>query len=635
MKKILQKPFALLLAVLLLVNCLPLTFAAEEQTESLLSELQVEETELSKADSENMVKSSEYMWGGQNIVTTFRWNPGTDTADSKASVGGIGMHYLGSDRKVAYCIDPGTSSTTNTSYIPGDASGSSLWKRLPTDKQAAIGLILLYGAPNHLSGANRNQEFGYECATQVLIWEIIMGLRNPAAPYGYNSSAKVSGGTNKPDALYENVIYKSSANTAAQNAYIDAFKEGYQAILNYVNNHKPIPSFAAASRSKAPVHSMAYDSSTGQYRLSLTDANGVLSSYAFQGTGVTVSRNGNVLNLSAPLEAIRNGVVLSASGSSLDADNVGMLVWTSPGKQTLMTAAVSNNPVTAYFSVKPALIPGMMSIKKLADNGDVEGLRFKIWNKELNTIWYGVSDANGDIYRTDSSYSALEKTYTFEGLVDGTYSMRELIADSGRTEVFPDFWKVEVTNAAGEQAYSHTFTGEELTKDEAGDCVIQRFTLTGLTGGGRMNITVHNVSQIHTASVRVTKVNTEGQPLEGVAFLLESSRDGKLWQSVSEGLTDKEGLLLFDELTVREDGNDLLYRLTETATLDGYALLHDPISLGEFSGDTDYHFDVTVTNAHSYMLPLTGGYGFAAVPLGILGMLWCAAFFMSRRKENA
>lgn len=630
----LRKPLAVLLALLLLVACLPTALAAEDQTEALLSELTVEEAELSEADSENMVKSSEYMWGGANIVTTFRWNPATDTADSRASVGGVGMHYLGSDRKVAYCIDPGVSSTTNTSYIAGDAANSSLWARLPADKQAAIGLILLYGAPNHLSGSNRNQEFGYECATQVLIWEIIMGLRSPVAPYGYNTSAKVSGGTSKPNALYENVIYSDSSSTADQVAYINAFKAGYQAILNSINSHKSIPSFAAASRNKAPTHAMTYEAATGQYKLNLTDTNGVLSSYAFQGTGVAVSRNGNVLNLSAPLDAIRNSVVLSATGNSLDADNVGMLVWTSPGKQTLMTANLSNNPVTAYFSVKPALIPGMMSIKKLADNGDVEGLRFKIWNKELNTIWYGVSDANGDIYRTDSSYSASEKTYTFEGLVDGTYSMRELIADSGRTEVFPDFWKVEVTNAAGEQTYSHTFTGEELTKDEAGDCVLQRFTLTGLTGGGSMNITIHNASQIHTASVQVAKVNTEGQPLEGVAFLLESSRDGKLWQSVSEGLTDKDGLLLFDELTVREDGNDLLYRLTETATLDGYALLREPIPLGEFSGETDYHFDVTVTNAHSYMLPLTGGYGFAAVPLGILGMLWCAAFFMSRRKEN-
>ena len=97
---------------------------------------------------------------------------------------GFALHYAGENvtgivgSQIAYCIEPDTSSTTGTTYNGTAAENSSYWRnKLSPAQRDAIRLILLYGAPNSLNSTNPNTLFGYEGATQMLIWEIVMGLR--------------------------------------------------------------------------------------------------------------------------------------------------------------------------------------------------------------------------------------------------------------------------------------------------------------------------------------------------------------------------------------------------------------------------------------------------------------------------
>ena len=98
-----------------------------------------------------------------------------------------------------------------------------------------------------------------------------------------------------------------------------------------------IPSFSSTSQTGAPEITLKYDAGSNLYTASVTDTNGVLASdYTFTASGVTMSKSGNTLNISAPLSALANGSVLaSATGRSLDPSNMAYMIWTASGKQTL------------------------------------------------------------------------------------------------------------------------------------------------------------------------------------------------------------------------------------------------------------------------------------------------------------
>ena len=147
-------------------------------------------------------------------------------------------------------------------------------------------------------------------------------------------------------------------------------------------------------------------------------------------------------------------------------------------------------------------------------------------------------------------------------------------------------------------------------------------------------------------SVTVAKTDSSGTPIPGAAFRLEYSEDGETWTPVfhadvpakevggcsSDGLSDgtlitgADGIAIFNGLRA---GNGILYRVTEIATVNGYVLLTEPVELGalprESEESTIYDVSVTVSNAPTYLLPMTGGTGlwpvlsagFAAACMGL------------------
>lgn len=137
--------------------------------------------------------------------------------------------------------------------------------------------------------------------------------------------------------------------------------------------HLTIPSFSARSQAAAPEITLTYDGASGLYKASVTDTNGVLASdYSFTATGVTMTKSGNTLNISAPLSALENGSVLaSATGRSLDAGNLAYMIWTASGQQTVATVSTTADPVKAYFRVKADTIPAHLEILKTSDDGNV------------------------------------------------------------------------------------------------------------------------------------------------------------------------------------------------------------------------------------------------------------------------
>lgn len=480
-----------------------------------------------------------YFWG--DAVRTYQFTYADGTAVT-AKVGGMCIHYV--DGVVAYCIEPGTGSSHNVTYTGTPGEESAFWmKKLTQQQRNAISLILLYGAPNYTKSTDKDTEFGYEGATQVLIWEIVMGLRSSTPPYSRNDRR-----------LYD---------TFAGGDF-PSFDTGYAQIVKLMQAHLTIPSFSSTSQTGAPEITLKYDAGSNLYKASVTDTNGVLASdYTFTASGVTISKSGNTLNISAPLSALANGSVLaSATGRSLDAGSMAYMIWTASGQQTVATVSTTADPVKAYFKVKAETLPGTAVIQKTSDSGDVEGYCFKIYRWGSNTSWHGKTDGSGKVYLTDSAYNQSgTKSYTFSNLLDGDYTFLEVLSQKGAGNVFPDSWEITVTDTAGKTVYDKTFTAADFTTDDNGDCRLNKISVTGLTGGGNMIMTIHNAPV--TGSLEILKTSDDGK-ISGITFTLEEWVSGMGYCRIGTYTTDSSGKISIPNLTVGTQ-----YRVTETVP-EGY-----------------------------------------------------------------
>ena len=524
---------ACLLVVLLLVTAILPTSVFADST-----------TTITKS---NAINSDYYYWGGKMIQYTFTYYDGTTITTNH---GGFALHYAGANltsivgAQVAYCIEPDTGSTTGTTYNGTSAENSSYWNnKLSPAQRTAIKLILLYGAPNSLYSTDAKTLFGYEGATQMLIWEIVMGLRSPTYPYTLNDSRLKNN-------FYSNPTFPST-------------KTGYDTIVAKMQAHLDIPSFASHYLNSAQTFTLDYDSASGLYKKSLTDTNGVLSKdYDFSAPGVTFSKSGNTLNISAPASAFANGeVTATATGSSLSLSSLTQMIWTLPGKQTVTTFQASPDPVPCYFKMK--IDGGTATIKKTSDSGDVSGYCFKIYKWTDNLSWYGKSDSSGNVYVTNSSYTASgTKNYTFTGLNDGTYTFLEVLSEKGKDLVFPDSWTITVKRG-GSTVFNKTYTAADLTRDSNGDCRLNKIAITGLNGGGVLSMTIHNAPE--TGDLEIVKTSTDGK-IKDISFKVEQyeAEGGIGWWEMGTYKTDANGKI---SITSPPVGTKL--RITEIVP-DGY-----------------------------------------------------------------
>ena len=524
MKTIFQRAAALLLVLVIVISALPTASASVTGTV----------TRSDKVDPEL------YFWGDTVRSYNFTYADGTSAT---ASIGGFCLHYV--DGGIAYCIEPQLQTTTNTQYSGEVLDTSVYWTtKLTSAQRHAISLILLYGAPNGLYSDNKYAMFGFEGATQILIWEIVMGLRNPTAPF-----------TRTSDRLY---------NTFAGNTTFP-LDTAYSHIVNKLQKHGIVPSFASTQQSNAPEIVMHYNSTTGLCGVSVTDTNGVLADdFDFSASGVSFTKTGNTLTISAPYSVICSGnVIASAAGRSLAENNLGAMIWTCPSKQTLIkTVNTSSDPVRAYFKLVPDAAPGTMTMQKTSDSVDVANYCFKIYEWTTDRTWYGKSDSDGRIYRANAVYVQMGNTkkYTFTDMIDGKYTFLEVLSQKGDGVVFPDLWRIKITNQ-GTTVYDHTFTGSALTKDANGDCRLDQIELTGLTGGGVMEMTIHNKTL--TAPLEIIK-RSDDDNVASISFTVEQDVPGIGYVRLGTYLTNANGYITIPNLTI---GTKL--RVTESVP-DGY-----------------------------------------------------------------
>ena len=176
----------------------------------------------------------------------------------------------------------------------------------------------------------------------------------------------------------------------------------------------------------------------------------------------------------------------------------------------------------------------------------------------------------------------------------------------------------------------------------------------------KISVTMENAPILGKLELR--KQSSIGKPMQGVEFLLEYSLDcGTTWNTViyrendniiipgsctnaelKDGklLTDENGIAVYDGLRVyTADGEAILYRVTETKTLDGASLMPDHIWEGDIvterDGENIFEVVLGVVNSPILELPETGSKSLALMPIGLLlcAAVCMGALFVLKKKE--
>lgn len=553
----------------------------------------------------------------------------------------------------AYCMEPSVRSPQ------GDAEYSSVsWSGLSWNQRYAVTLAMAYGY-----GGNYGFDMHPDCAqlaTQAIIWEFVCGYRGTTYPY----------------TLYDTTC-KELFHYAGDDVAV-----AYDIIIDRIMQHGTIPSFAVRYRnqlSDSNAIQLTWDGS--QYTGTATDTNGVLSQYRFRAniSGVTISQRRNVLTVTATKEAGAqlNGYVSSDYGYSLDVEGTeSVLLEPSNGSNYQACAALTTlpDPVWAYVHFKVNIVEekGSLTINKVdADTGAA-----------LSGVTYRLFDASGN--KVADMTTGADGRAVFSDLPLGSYSYQEIsapegyVVDSTRYTVTISTSALHITeqrtNALAKGSIEILKVDAETRQPLAG--VVYRLfdangskiadsttdgngkaTFSGLkprkyayqeistVSGYLLDDTMYEFSltseNLHVKAIRentpakgsltIRKIDATGWPLAGAELLLETSTDGQSWTEIGKATTDSTGAAKWEELKLGAK-----YRVTELKAPAGYTLLPEPVEVEMLTADAP---DITVTlcNNAGFVLPFTGGRGFAAPILFAALMLGMGVYFCKKsefKKEN-
>ena len=309
------------------------------------------------------------------------------------------IHKSGSYRAV-YCIEPGAHVLTGDNYSK-DAADEYLNKvkndTLNADEiRIVLGEVFLYtytGKLDTVEGYNRY------VATQLLVWEVIVGQRDLNFKNIDNGYTPV-----------KNIFSCFNDDYAGQK--IKGYYGEYEALIK---SHTKSPSFAYKMKTIAQAKAVSAESD-GTY--TFTDKNNLLTNFdADIQNGSIVKKSNNTLKIKADDGKIAT-VKLVQNNVNESGELTGFLTLTCDSKQTL--AELKADPRKYYVSVK-GLENGSLDIIKTSEDGIVSGIEFTVTgNGKTYTV---KTDKNGKINIPDLK----EGSYTITESVQLRYADKQSV----------------------------------------------------------------------------------------------------------------------------------------------------------------------------------------------------------------
>lgn len=292
-----------------------------------------------------------------------------------------------------YCIEPGVSLYTGDKL---SKEAESFWDNYPSKYNKTIdpdtikvylGRIMQYGytGKNSVDWVSTNSSKADDCAnhlaTQLLVWETVIGERDE----NFNHVEATKHGKHN----IKEII--SSKHPLRSKIF-----SHYSRIEKSVKQHTTVPSFASRSKSKARSIELKWNGKN--YSTTINDTNGVLANYDFSGSGLTFSKSGNSLTITAE-KAPKDDVLITVNKKN--SQRKAVITWTdekigpqSGQLQDIVTFGQSvSDPVKAYLNVKVSL--GNAKLKKVSEDGEVANVRFHISGNGISKDV--TTNANGEI----------------------------------------------------------------------------------------------------------------------------------------------------------------------------------------------------------------------------------------------
>lgn len=565
------------------------------------------------------------------------------TADQSAAQG-----------KLIYCIEPAMHSVSGEKYTEADQANA--WRKMPYALRGAMGLAMAYGYPFTALPTASDDTYGQAngpayietekyYATQLIIWEFIVGYRSTSTPYRLTDAGKV-GGAEKSHFLYYN-----NGNYRYENW--KTILSAYNAIDESLRTHANIPVYCKRTSDSAPTYILEYQAKSNTYCYKFPD--NLISSDSRCTTplpeGIYYMRNTDkqVTGFTATKEAAEalpaEGLVVKVTNPCpvVDPDTCGVAFICENNAHQPLCLSATPDPATGYFRLKIDA-PQSVNFHKTDIGGtELPGASISLFTEDGELV---------------ESWTSSEEPHTITSLERGkTYIMHEDLAPLGYATasdveftvnesgvVAQDIYMVDIpttTEISKENVAGEEIPGATLTLFDADGEVVESWVssneahiVTGLHVGktytlheeicpfgyvtaSDVEFTVSDTADVQPVVMvdelsrfKFIKLNEDGEPLEGGEFQILDSEGNVLYEWISsaepfvcEGLCVGTSYAMH-EVTAPEGyavADDVAFIVRDTNEVQIIIMTDAPntveISKQDITGDELPGADLTVTDS--------------------------------------
>ena len=517
---------------------------------------------------------------------------------------------------VVYCIEPGYG--VRTGNVLSQANDSTYWNNYPSNMnptlspagiKTVLGRLLQYGWRGNgntswnTTNASHRQEVAELIATQMLVWEVVVGERTL-------SFSHVDASRRGYDSVMDSI--------SSGNPLYDDIWDAYDSIEYAVQNHTLLPSFMSDNEATAPTHELVWNGS--RYEITLTDTNGVLRECGLKtdSTDLKCEISGNKITFYTTNPDVSEILVVAEKEASRN----NFLVWTDgntcSGDQDVVSYGQEvNETLTGYLNLTlTSAAAGDIKIIKTAEDNNVSFIEFNIKGEGLNTTAF--TDENGEILLegiapgeytiTEASYSKYkaqqpqtvivengktavaqlhnEMNYGALKIVktadDGNVEGIEFIITGGAEPAHPFESRTVYTDANGEILLPDLHEGEYFIYETIPEGYIgTEFKMVVVEYGKTTTVEFHN--ELKKGNLDIIKTSEDGN-IEGINFTITGNGVNKSVTTDANGRVLVEGLVpgtytvtegQYDQY-VKQEAKTVVVEYDKTATVE----FHNVVNYG-------------------------------------------------------